>query len=251
MSAPIEGKLVIIDGGLGSGKTALAAEMGMLHLAKGGTVCGNVVFEREKLREWLAEDRGLEMDDARLIDVQDDEAVWTKAVRGNDQLQTMLICDEAHIKHFSRDWSKTPREQIIFNTMLRKLKIIVIYVTQDLNNLDKTFRSMKTERWSCRNARQKKIWGLFNFPFDCFVRVPYYCVPNAPDAPMQAEFCFHPLSFGYYKTTQLVGDAERMFAGLANAATGGLKRIGRPASRLKAWGQVVLPAAAAAAAVLI
>lgn len=86
-----EGSLELYCGNLGSGKTSMACDRALEHLAKGGTVVSNIEWYPDKVAEWLRQTHGLEFDPARLIRVEDDDSVWSKAVRGTEKLATMLV----------------------------------------------------------------------------------------------------------------------------------------------------------------
>lgn len=220
----VEGKLEFYCGALGSGKTAFAWERAMFHLLKGGTVVTNIQFYRERLRDWIRS-HGFKMDDKRLIYVEDGAEIWRHAQTGNDAMTVMMIIDEAHVEHNARDWQKSSREQLMFNTMARKLTIHLVYITQDINNVDKQFRGMANLIWYCRNT-ENWAWGPFKFPVRVFFRVPYLCGPGAPPRRMSPEITRTPVSWGYYKTKALVGRAQELFASFQKANTEPLERIG-------------------------
>lgn len=223
-----EGKLEFYCGSLGSGKTSFAFERALEHLIRGGTVVTNIEFYPDKIAEWMHREHGLKFDPARLIRIEDGSDVWKHAVTGNDQLETMLLIDEAHVEHNSRAWDKTTSEQVLFNTMARKLKIHVIYITQDINNVDKQFRRMAQMMWYCRNAKHLKLFGLLAFPFNLFFRVPYLCGPGVPPKAMQPEITMRPMSWGLFNSHALVGRALDTFSVLAAAKTSPLERLKRP-----------------------
>ena len=228
-----EGKLEFYCGSLGSGKTSFAFERALEHLIRGGTVVTNIEFYPEKIRDWMHREHGLEFDADRLIRCEDGGDVWKSAVKGNDQLETMLLIDEAHVEHNARKWSETTDQSVLFNTMARKLKIHVVYITQDINNVDKQFRRMAQMMWYCRNAKHLKIFGLFSFPFNLFFRVPYLCGPGVQPKAMQPEVCLRPMSWGMFNSHALVGRALDTFSILAAAKTSPLKRLKRPPSPIR------------------
>lgn len=224
-----EGKLEFYCGSLGSGKTSFAFERGLEHLLRGGTVVTNIRFHADKVRDWMHREHGLEFDPARLVYVEDGAEVWKSAVVGTEKLETMLIIDEAHVEHNARAWSKTTDEQVMFNTMARKLKIHVIYITQDINNVDKQFRRMAQMMWFCRNAKHIKfLGGMIGFPFNLFFRVPYLCGPGVQPKALQPEVTMRPISWGMFDSHALVGRAAGTFGVLKAAETSPLKRIPRP-----------------------
>lgn len=242
-----EGSLEFYCGGLGSGKTSFAFERGLERMLRGGTVVTNIQPIRPVIRQWFAEEHGLEFDDSRLVEIEDSGDPWKNARVGSADLPSMLIIDEAHVEHNARDWAKSSAAQMLFNTMARKLKVDVVYITQDLNNVDKQFRRMAQVVWYCRNARQRKfLFGLFQFPFNVFFRVPYICGPGVPPQAQAPEVCLRPVSWGMFKTDHLVGKAASTFSVLQAAEASPLKRIPKP-PRPRDWS---VPIAAAASLLL-
>jgi len=224
-----EGKLEFYCGSLGSGKTSFAFERGLEHLLKGGTVVTNIAFHADKIKQWMEREHGLEFDASRLIRMEDGPDAWKSAVMGTDQMETMLIIDEAHVEHNARAWDKTSMETVMFNTMARKLKIHLIYITQDINNVDKQFRRMAQYMWYCRNAKHVTLFGLFAFPFNLFFRVPYLCGPGVQPKAMSPEVTLRPISWGMFDSHNLVGKAASTFSILKSAESSPLKRIPKPA----------------------
>jgi len=222
-----EGELAFYVGSLGSGKTSFAFEEILEHLLKGGTVVTNIAFYAEVIRKWMLETHGLEFDDTRLIHIQDGADVWKHAVTGTT-LPAMLVIDEAHVEHNARAWDKTASEQILFNTMARKLKIKVVYITQDINNVDKQFRRMAQKIVYCRNLAHFRLFGFLRCPFNLFVRIPYICGPGVQPAKQSPELTLRPLSWGMFDSHSLVGRAQETFGLLRAAETSPLKRVQRP-----------------------
>lgn len=225
-----EGSLEIYCGNLGSGKTSMACDRALEHLVKGGTVVSNIEWYPDKVAKWMHEEHGLRFDPARLIKIEDGEEVWRKAVIGTEKLPTMLLIDEAHVEHNSRDWNKTHREQIMFNTMVRKLRIHLVYITQDENNMDKQFRRMAQRVTYVRNLSQYQLMGgLFSLPFKVMFRVPYLCGPGVKPTRMQPEVVWGCQSWGMFNSHSLVGRAAETFSALQTAPDSPLERIPRPA----------------------
>jgi len=246
MSAQDEGELEFYCGSLGSGKTSFAFERGLEHLIKGGTVVTNIEFYPEKIEVWMREKYGLKFDPTRLVKFEDGVDFWKSAVVGAEGLKSMFILDETHVEHGARSWEKTSKEETMFNTMVRKLRIHMIYITQDINNVDKQFRRMAQKIWYCRNARQYSFCGVISFPFNLFFRVPYTCGPGVPPKAGSPEVTLHPTSWGLFNSHSLVGRAAQTFSMLKTAASSPLQRIPRPVKPVSPllWG-------AAAAALLL
>jgi len=222
-----EGTLEFYCGALGSGKTSFAFERALEHLLKGGTVVTNIEFYPNVIADWMRDEHGLKFDPSRLIRTEDGAEIWQSAVIGSASLPTMLLVDETHVEHNARDWSKTSAAQILFNTMARKLRIHVVYITQDPNNVDKQFRRMAQKMWYCRNAANLTVLGLFKFPFNIFVRVPYACGPGIPPRAMSPEICLRPISWGMFNSHALVGRAQETFSVLKTADESPLEKIQR------------------------
>jgi hypothetical protein len=223
-----EGSLEFFLGSLGSGKTSFAFERALQKLLLGGTVVTNIEAYPDVIAEWMARERGLVFDPSRLIIIQDGDDVWSKAVRGVEGMAAMLLVDEAHVEHNARDFQKTKQQQLMFNTMVRKLKIECVYITQDLNNVDKQFRRMAQKIVYCRNLAHHKFLGLFGMPFNLFVRVPYVCGPGVRPMKQSPEVTTRPISWGMFNSHSLVGKAHETFGGLAVANAAPLKRIPKP-----------------------
>lgn len=243
-----EGSLAFYCGALGSGKTSFAFEEALEHLLRGGTVVTNIKFYADVIARWMWLEHGLEFDPSRLIRMEDGADVWTNAVKGTEELATMLIIDEAHVEHNARAWDKTAEAQILFNTMARKLKVKVVYITQDINNVDKQFRRMAQKIVYCRNLAHFKLFGVIGFPFNLFVRVPYICGPGVQPHKESPEVTLRPLSWGMFDSHSLVGKAETTFSVLKAAETSPLKRKAKPE---KAVNPFLWATAAALATILL
>lgn len=244
-----EGSLEFYLGALGSGKTSFAFERALEKLVAGGTVVTNIEPYPDVIAEWMAREHGLEFDPSRLISIQDGSDVWKSAVRGVEGQSAMLLVDEAHVEHNARDFQKTKSDQLMFNTMVRKLKIEVVYITQDLNNVDKQFRRMAQKIVYCRNMAHFKFLGFIGMPFNCFVRVPYVCGPGVQPIKQQAEVTLRPMSWGMFNSHSLVGRANETFGTLAVASAAPLKRIPKPRLPVN-WSALGATAAGSLAALL-
>ncbi len=221
-----EGKIEIFTGALGSGKTAFAVELAMEHLLRGGTVITNVEMNRERLRDWLASE-GREFDDGRLKFIEDSGEFYKEISVGAENMCVMALIDETHIEHNSRDWQKTTRELLLFNTMARKLYVHVVYITQNENNIDKQLRSLANIVWRCRNMSQLRVLGVVPFPFPVLVRVPHLYTPGMKPVHMAPQFSYKSKAFGFYKSDAIVGSAKALFSTLPQADISPLRRIPR------------------------
>lgn len=237
-----EGALWFFVGALGSGKTSFAFELALEHLLKGGTVVTNIRFYADVIAAWMRTEHGLVFDPARLIYAEDGAEIWKSAVVGTADLPAMLLVDEAHVEHNARAWDKSTAEQVLFNTMARKLKIIVVYITQDINNVDKQFRRMAQRIVYCRNLAHFRIFGIIKCPFNLFIRVPYVCGPGVQPMKQSPEVTMRPLSWGMFDSHSLVGRAQETFGMLKAAEASPLQRVQRP-HRDGGWEGLVIAAA--------
>jgi len=229
-----EGKLEFYCGALGSGKTSLAFERALEHMLRGGTVATNIKPNREAIARWFADEHGLEFDNTRLVQIEDGPDSWKQAVTGTENLPAMFIIDEAHVEHNARAWDKSSAQETLFNTMVRKMKIHCVYVTQDINNVDKQYRRMAQVIWYCRNLAQYKFFGgMLSAPFNMFFRVPYYCGPGVPPRMGSAEVTLRPSSWGMFDSHHLVGRAAEAFSILKAASDSPLRRIPRKPKPVK------------------
>lgn len=227
MSREAEGALDFYCGSLGSGKTSAAADDAIDHLCLGGTVVGNIEWHKEVVAKYMRDVHGLVFDEKRLVRIDDGKDIWKFAIRGSKALETMLIIDEAHVEHNARSWDKTTSEEVMFNTMVRKLRIRLLYITQDINNTDKQFRRMAQRIVYCRNLKQYKILGVSPFPINMFFRVPYLCGPGVQPKMMPPEIVLRPKSWGMFNSHHLVGKALQTFGGLVESEQSPLLRCKR------------------------
>ena len=169
----MNGFIEMVTGTLGGGKTSLAVERIYEHLCKGGWVYTNIECYPDKIAERMAQ-IGLEFDPQRLVILQGDAREFHKHVkRGTADSLVMVAIDEAGLEINSRDWGKTEKPQLAFNTMARKLDIWLVYISQDANDVDKQIRKKADTIWVCRNMKKLKIWGVFPFPLPFYFRVRF------------------------------------------------------------------------------
>ena len=241
-----EGSVEFVSGCLGSGKTLLAVEWIYAHLRAGGTACSNIEVLPDKIGERLAEE-GLRFDPSRLCVFSDDQAAAFHEFvkRGTDKLPVLCVIDEDHLFHNSRDWNKRDDKLLALITLVRKLKIHLVFVTQDVTNIDKQFRKMAVREWQCRNLSHVKLLGVVRMP-RIFVRV---CIIKASGKAIRqhVDTVFSSPAFGLYNTNALLGGAAKGFLALSQAADSELERIPIKAPEdASEWGYSVFAAGVAA-----
>jgi hypothetical protein len=242
---PNEGKVEIVTGDLGGGKTAYAVEMAYEQLASGGWVFTNIEILADKVRERLASE-GLVFVEERLVFLQGDnmKAFYTQLRRGSDGEVVMCCVDEAHFDLNARNWKDTSEELIQFITLCRKLDIWLIFVTQDANDIDKQVRRKITVEVACRNLKEERIFGGIPFPVPVYFRVRFKMFQGRPHHKIDSEFYFRSPAWGLYRSKALLGSKAQVFAGMA---VGKRERLARVQQTGCDW----LPLAACVAAFLI
>jgi len=231
----MNGSCTAITGTLGSGKTAKGVEIAVDRMQKGWWCCSNVEFLRDELKQRFAED-GLLFEDERLIDLGVEvKDYYLRIPRGNKDQQVLVIIDEAHLEHNARDWDKANKDLLTFVTLVRKLDVELIYITQVLTNVDKQIRAMVQFVWHCRNMKQLRILGVIPFPLPFYIRVPYTFVNGGqkPERIGAGEFIFRSPAWGLYKTDALLGAAAQKFLLLKTVEATPLKRIPRKAVKAR------------------
>lgn len=222
----MNGRIEIISGTLGGGKTAKAVEIMLGHLASGGYVFSNVEIYPDKVAEKLKSRFGVKWDPSRYVFLTGDARDYhTQVKRGTAQQVVMLVVDEAGLDLNARDWSKTDKHLIAFNAMARKLDIHLVYISQDSNDIDKQVRKKADTIWHCRNLRRYKIFGLWDCPVPMFFRVRYDNARGGQTAVRQDfEVTWWPWSIGTYNSDALVGSVAAQWNGMQVANGAPLER---------------------------
>jgi len=221
----MNGFIEIVSGTLGGGKTAFAAERAFDHLCKGGYVYSNVEFYPTAIAARMAE-LGLEFDPSRLVMLTGSARKFHEQIsRGTADSLVMLVIDEAGLELNARDYKQTDDTQMAFNTMARKLDIHLVYISQDMNDVDKQIRRKADTVWICRNMKKLKIWGVLPFPLPFYFRVR---MDNTRGKLVKhdSEVVLPPLpSWGLYNSDAMVGDKAASFANLKQVVATPLRRI--------------------------
>jgi hypothetical protein len=171
----VNGSIEIVTGTLGGGKSLFAVERIYFHLLAGGWVYTNIEMHHAAVAAEMA-DHGVEFEPDRLVLLTGPLAEFhTLVSRGDENSNVMVVIDEAHLGFNSRDWAKTNRDLLDFNSCVRKLDILLLYITQDITNLDKQFRKLAGIQWMCRNMAKPpmKLLGVIPVPIPLLFRIPF------------------------------------------------------------------------------
>jgi hypothetical protein len=226
----MNGFIELITGTLGGGKSALAVERAFSHSLNGGFVYTNIECYREEWAKRVAE-RGLKFDQSRLVMLEGDSRDFYKVVkRGTAEMPVMLVIDEAGLDLDSRDFAKTSKELIAFNTMARKLDIWLVYISQSMNDVDKKIRGKADTVWVCRNMKKLTIWGIIPMPLPFYFRVRFDTTRGGKLVKMDSDFTLHPSSWGLYNSDAMVGNEASKFRGMEKAEGGPLEKLERKQS---------------------
>ncbi|WED66830.1 zonular occludens toxin domain-containing protein [Synoicihabitans lomoniglobus] len=229
----MNGLIEIIAGTLGGGKSMCAAERAYWHLERGAYCFTNVEMFPDKIEQRMAE-RGYKYDPERLtiLDGKSLRDFHRQISRGTADSQVLVMLDEAHLEWNSRDYQSTrkdprDREMLTFITLCRKLDIILLFITQSPEDIDKQLRKKANLLWMCRNFRHYKIMGLIPFPIPVFTRVCFdIAVGNAKPVKQHSEVFLRPSwACELYNSDALLGEAADQFANMKVVSASPLERI--------------------------
>lgn len=221
----MNGFIELVTGTLGGGKSALAVERLYEHLRKGGYAFTNIEVYPDKIAERLASE-GYVFDSTRLVVLQGNARDYPKQVsRGSADSLVMLVIDEAGLDINARDYAKTDKTFIAFNTMARKLDIHLVYISQDANDIDKQVRRKAEIVWVCRNMKKVKIWGMIPFPLPFYFRVRFDNTRGAKPQKLDSDIIMKPTSWGLYNSDAMVGEVAAQWSGMKQLVGKPLERI--------------------------
>lgn len=222
----VEGSTTVITGTLGGGKSLAAVDEGMTHLSKGGTVIANIPMYPEKIAKWMRDEFGLIFDPSRLISLQQASIADFQrlAKRGNDRHTVMMILDEAALDVGARDWKKHSDEQFNFVILCRKLKISLVMIAQDANDIDSRIRQKMQTEIHCRSLMNLPMLAdLVRLPV--FIRVRYTIEVGKKPWRVGAKWFWKAQSWGMFDSHALHGAKAEAFAALEEATSEDLQRV--------------------------
>jgi len=212
-----EGSTTIITGTLGGGKSAHAVELLMEWLASGLTVVTNIEVYPEEIARWLKEEYGkiFDPDRLRVIKAETMDDFHQYAVRG-----AAFVIDEAALDVGARDWAKHSDAQFNFVILVRKLRIHLVLIAQDANDIDKRIRQKMQTEVHCRSLMN--MWTvpgedpIFKLPI--FVRVRYTIQLGKKPQRTGCKFQWKSKAFGLYNSHALHGKKAKDFESLGEAS---------------------------------
>lgn len=187
--------ITIIQGALGSGKSAVGLVRGLRHLQFGGLfVCNYNLVDgwHYKLADMDLRVRLGFRDRDKLAHSYHDRCFKAGKASGLYELaekipelvtgymktqregHALLVIDEAQLYFNSRDWQKN-KDFIQFFSQSRKLKYDIVLIAHDIEMIDKQIRAFLAYEERFRNMKDLKMPLLpFRFPVNGFLEVQYY-----------------------------------------------------------------------------
>jgi hypothetical protein len=212
---PKEGKLELVTGDLGGGKTALVVEKIYCALCLGAFVYTNIKFDIAFLAAYMLKWENLVFDPARLVILTGDSMAdfHTQIKRGSPGEVVCVAIDEAHFDFSARNAREVEDETIHFCTLCRKLHVWLMFITQDGDNIANCVRKIFTVETVCRNTKEEKFLG-FEFPVELYTRTSYKLRKGRAGHRLEGGIIKRPFSWGMYDSYALLGKQAAVFENL-------------------------------------
>ena len=236
----MDGGLELICGTLGGGKSLTAAERIYKHLLRGGCVYTNIQMYPEKVAEHMRERDSRVFVPERLIQLDGSNlsGFHNQVKRGTRKSRVLIVIDECHLEWNARDYQKTnkdsqKREMLNFVTLVRKLDIDLVLITQDSTDIDKQLRKKGSVLTVCRNLKKMRIFGVIPFPLPLFTRVQFdVSIGHSKPVRIGCKVYRFPVWVGeIYNTDALLGNVAGIFEALEVAESGKLQKTNVVSSR--------------------
>lgn len=139
------------------------------RIAQGGTVSTNLRLKWPESKAFIEKRYGVIPLEKQFRLIDDGEAGEQTAdfhrftPAGSDELNSLVVIDEGHLTFNSRDWQKTDklhRELLKFLSQSRKDNTDVIFISQDMANMDAQFMRLAMY---LRTARDLNLWKVPGF----------------------------------------------------------------------------------------
>jgi len=141
-------------------------------------------------------------------DMRDGKAIACSGIDAETQ-QTIYIIDEGHLHFAARNWRAIEFEGLWYVSQHRHFGDDVLIATQNLTNLDKTFRELGQEYHLLENLGKQSKRGLGFGQF--FKRLSYFSPPRrgcpADNGPVYTRLPADIIAAGWYSTSAGVGIA--------------------------------------------
>ncbi len=234
----MNGRIEVISGTLGGGKSTCAVERTYYHLLRGGYAFTNIEMHRDAIAERMKHDlRVFDPSRLRTLSQRSLKGFQNQIARGTADSQVMVVLDEAALEWHARDYRKTQQDNdnkvmLDFITLCRKLDIILLFISQSPTGIDKNIRERASTLTMCRNLRQTRIFGIFPLPIPMFTRVEYdISIGNAK--PVKNSFDIHKAKtwvFKLFDSDALLGSKADAFAEMETLKGSKLDRLPIPES---------------------
>lgn len=245
------GWIEIVSGTLGGGKTMAVAEKLYDWLKRGAYVFTNIEMHKDKIAEQMYRDGYVfEPERLTLLDGRTIKGFISQIKRGDQSCPVVVAIDEAHLEWNARDYQQMKsdsqsKDMLNFITMVRKLDIVLYFITQSPEDIDKQLRKKAAYLTMCRNFRGFKIWNLVPFPFPIMTRVRFdISVGNPRPVRLEGHFFFRPKWVcDLYNSDALLGVEASKYSNMETAHASPLRRVVRSSSNggfaFEFWGSVV------------
>lgn len=228
----MNGYIEIVSGTLGGGKSMYAVEEGYKHLKKGGFWYTNIEVHPEMVAEQMRFE-GLIFDPQRLVrlDGKTIRGFIDQIKRGTSKSPVMVTLDEAHLEWNARDYQSTrknegDRDMLNFITMVRKLDIILYFITQSAEDIDKQLRKKAAYMTLCRNFKGFRFLNMIPCPIPIMSRTRWdISVGNSKPIRLWGNFFFRQKWVSeMYNSDALLGACADRFEALQTVEGEPLKR---------------------------
>lgn len=220
----MNGRIELVEGNRGSGKTEFLTELGYFHMRAGGYWFPNIEVNVEAIRLRM-EEEGYIFEPSRLIPLPANCDNWhTKIARGTPNNLVMITIDEAQFKYDAFEGKVAKDDRGIF-ALARKLDILLIFATQRASKLSKVLRDDFDFMWKCKNLKQWKILGIFPFPFNIRFRIGSHMINGVPEVVTRYPVFGRQWVWKLYNSDALLGDMAQRLGGLQILEAKELTRI--------------------------
>lgn len=232
----MNGYIEIVSGTLGGGKSMATVEFIYNWLKRGAYAFTNIEMHHEKVCAQMWQDGFIfEPERLKLLDGKTIKGFTSQISRGTNDCPVIVAIDEAHLEWNSRDYQETKkdkgsRDMLNFITMVRKLDIILYFITQSPEDIDKQLRKKAAYLTMCRNFKGFRIWNMIPFPFPIMTRTRWdISVGNPKPVRLEGHFFTRPKWVcEMYNSDALLGEEASKYSAMATAHGSPLARRQMP-----------------------
>ncbi len=163
----------IVTGKLGAGKTLYSTMLICDVLSKGRVVFTNIDIQWDDMKKLAYRLNRVRLDDKQLIRHDCGQFPdWHEHVPfGTEAGFVEVFLDEIHLFFNARDWQKTGIQHktlLSFLTQSRKARVNITFITQEITNVEKQFRSMAEWEEKIVPSSHMPLGIIKSFPFKFF-----------------------------------------------------------------------------------